>query len=167
MITLAALSRPFGSSLKRRDESDATEGNRVMTNRSVKDPTLSKTENHQHRLIVPSATIVGIGISGGKDSHDLARPAQQPIEFIGRVHPGRRQTFHDWMFAILCSNKERKANSMAPRVTGRRVRDQLPITRIPQRPSRFRAASPSSNAAHLVIHNPIGKGVGILSLLLP
>src|ERR1700721_3139539 len=130
-----------------------------MTHRGVKNSAFAIAQSHQHRLVVASAMIRWIGVSGGKYGHILAGSAKCCVKLIRAMHPDVRQSFHNGVFGSASFNLEREAISVRTSRALRVVRDQLAVLEIPHGPGLFCAAAPTASANHLIERRPIGERI--------
>src|SRR5438477_7303653 len=90
--------------------------------------------------------------------HILAWAAEPGIQFIALMHPDFGQAIRD---GVSLTNRDLKwrAPAMATGRSGSRIRNQLAVPVIPERPALLGSAAPTSQAHHFVEGDPVGERV--------
>src|SRR5579863_4301059 len=125
-----------------------------MAHRGVKNSAFAIVQDHEHRLVVASAMIRWIGVSGGKHGHVLAGSAKCGVKLIRAMHPDVRQPFHNGVFGSASLDLEWEAISVRTSRAWRIVRDEFAVLEIPHGTGLFGAAAPAADANHLIERRP-------------
>jgi hypothetical protein len=103
---------PFGSALKGGNEADAAESRGIVPKHGMEDSSLPVVQSHQDRLVMARACVLRLGVRCRQYCHVFARAAQGGVEFVGRVHPHRRQTLEDGMLGLARRDLEWTAHAV-------------------------------------------------------
>src|SRR5215216_1246017 len=98
-----------------------------MTEGGVEHATLPIREHHQLRFIDSASGVLRIRERRRKDGHPAARAMEPRVELVALMHPGGRETPHDWMRAVAHDHLVRGAATMAAGTTGCRIGHQFPV----------------------------------------
>src|SRR5215212_3809018 len=130
-----------------------------MTEGGVENATLPVGERHQLWFVDSAPGVLRIGERRGQYGHPAARATEPRVELVPLMHPGRRETSHDWMRTVAHDYLERSAATMAAGATGCRIGHQFAVAYEPVRSGLLGPPTPAADADHLVEGRPSRKGV--------